>query len=325
LGLVKSSNIYSYSQLSSFSECPYSFYLQRIEKVPQVLSNAFSERGSLIHDILDQWAKGILKKEDMASEYERRYGDEVITAFPSRMKGYAEKAYRQGLEFFDEFDEFKGYKIESAEEKFTIDLPLTDGTTRRFTGIVDLILRKEWTNELVVCDHKSKSMSSFKKSENEMYRQQLLYSQFIYEKYGEYPSELMFHLFGEHGEKPSRKFDIKQFRETLMWASDCICKIEKYTALDWLNYKDSSDFYCQELCGPRMYCPKSAEKPLTKKELEELKEKKESVFVQNEAGKETLSIDGKEEILKCENCGEPYVPGKRKCPNCKTWYKTRMR
>lgn len=331
MGLIKDNHVYSYSQLSSFDECPYSFYLQRIEKVPDLASNGFAERGTLIHDLLDQWAKGKLKKEDMVAEYERRYGDEVVTAFPRMMKGYTEKAYAQGIEFLENFDEFKGYKVVSAEEKFTIDLTLSDGSSRKFTGIIDLLLRKEWTNELVICDHKSKSMASFKKAENEMYKQQLLYSQYVHEQYGEWPTTLMFHLFGENGEKPERPFDLKDFRDAVSWATDCIKKIESNTVLDWLDYKDSSDFYCQELCSARLHCPKSFEKPLTKAEKEELKLRKEAaktVSKKTKAAKKPKETKKKEKeieenVLKCENCGEPYVPGKRKCPHCKTWYKVR--
>ena len=350
LGLIKDTNTYSYSQLNSFDECPYSFYLQRIEKVPEQLSNAFAERGSLIHDLLDKWAKGILKKEDMISEYERRYSDEVVTAFPPMMKNQAEKAYNQGIEFLENFDEFPGYKVVSAEEKFTIDLPLTDGTTRKFTGIVDLILRKEWTNELIVCDHKSKSMDSFKKAEDEMYRQQLLYSQYVYEKYGEWPSALMFHLFGDLGSKPQRAFEMKQFREALDWATDCIHKIEGFTALDWLENKDSSDFYCHELCNVRRYCGRSVEKPLSKREKEELRACREAemnspsfITEDEELNEKTVVAQSKEteeeltqpervatenstaKTLKCENCGAPHVPRKRKCPHCGSPYNARKK
>lgn len=329
MGLIKSNHVYSYSQLSSFAECPYSFYLQRIEKVPETASNAFAERGTLIHDLLDQWAKGTLKKEDMVIEYQRRYPDEVVTAFPSVMKGYAEKAYYQGVDFLKNFDEFQGYKVVSAEEKFTIDLPLTDGSSRKFVGIVDLILRKEWTNELIICDHKSKSMASFKKAEDEMYRQQLLYAEYVYEKYGEWPSTLMFHLFGENGEKPERQFDMKQFRDALGWATDCIRKIEGFTTLDWLQDKDSSDFYCQNLCSVRKFCNKSVEKPLTKAEKMELKARREALTEKNSSEPVKAVIEAKSPANSgqteqtCENCGAPYVIGKRKCPQCKAWYKTR--
>lgn len=325
MGLLSDKHVYSYSQLGSFDECPYSFYLQRIEKTENLASNAFAERGSLIHDLLDKWAKGILTKEEMIPEYERRYSEEVVTAYPPFMSGQAAKKYDEGIQFLQNFDEFRGYKVISAEEKFNIDLQLDDGSTRPFTGVVDLILRKEWTNELIICDHKSKSADAFKKAEKDMWKQQYLYSQYVYEKYGEWPSMLMFHLFGDMGSKPEKPFDLKELRESISWASDCIRKMESYTVLDWLTCKDSSDFYCQNLCSPRWDCPRSVEKPLTKKEKEEL-------AARRQAEMETLSFEDPEPEtaaetpsaeLKCENCGAPYVPGKRKCPECKAWYKTR--
>jgi len=339
LGLLKDNHTYSYSQLNSFDECPYSFYLQRIEKIPDLASNAWAERGTLIHDLLDQWAKGILKKEDMVKEYERRYGDEVVTAFPPFMKNQTAKAYESGIEFLKNFDEFKGYNVVSAEEKFTISLPLDDGTTRQFTGIIDLILRNSWTNELIVCDHKSKSADAFKKAEKEMWKQQYLYSQYVYEQYGEWPSHLMFHLFGDLGSKPTKPFDLKEFRETMSWASGCIQRMESFTVLDWLNCKESSDFFCQNLCSVRWDCYKSVEKPLTKKEKEELEARKlelpaEFPFDSEEEETEEKTLCKIEEVeeetekpeskeLKCDNCGALYVPGKRKCPQCKAWYKVR--
>lgn len=256
MGLLSNKHVYSYSQLSSFDECPYSFYLQRIEGVQETVSNGFAERGSLIHDLLDQWAKKILTKEDMLHEYERRYPKEVVTAFPRMLasKGYTEKAYQQGIDFLTTFDEFEGYSVVSAEEKFTIDLPLSDGSSRKFTGIVDMILRKNWTNELIICDHKSKSLSAFKKAENSMYMQQLLYAAYVQEKYEEWPYSCMFHLFNEGGKKMERLFTLDQFRGAVDWATKIINKIETYEVLDWLECK-KQDFYCTEICGVRKECP----------------------------------------------------------------------
>ena len=348
MGLLKNKHVYSYSQLSSFDECPYSYYLERIEKTDNIASNAYAERGILIHDILDRWAKKLITKEEMIPEYESRYPEEVVTAFPSFMKGAAAKAYQSGIDFFEAFDEFKGYKVISAEEKFTIDLPLSDGTTRPFAGVVDLILRKDWTDELVICDHKSKSLDSFKKAEKEMWKQQYLYSSYVFEKYGEWPTTLMFHLFGDLSSKHEKPFDLKEYRETIDWATNRIHKMENNTVLDWLRWKDSSDFFCQQICSVRWNCPKSVEKPLTKMEKEALKARQEEEaekylseetepessenLTENTEFEKSIDIEKEEtqeenktEVLKCENCGEPYVPGKRKCPYCKAWYKTRTK
>lgn len=257
MSLLREGHKYSYSQLSSFSECPYAFYLQRIEGLNEQASNGFAERGSLIHDLLDQWAKGKLKKEDMITEYINRYPSEVVTAWPRMLasKGYAQKAYDSGIEFLENFDEFSGFEIVSSEEEFNIDLPMTNGETRPFIGFIDLILRSETSGNLIVCDHKSKSMTAFKKAEDEMYKQQLLYSIHVKKKYGKYPDALMFHLFNEEGKKVQRAFTEQDLNDTLSWATEQIQKIEGFTMLDWLECKEKPDFYCTQLCSARRECP----------------------------------------------------------------------
>jgi hypothetical protein len=218
-------------------------------------SNAFAEKGTLIHDLLDQWAKGNLAKDDMVDEYERRYSDEVVTAWPPYPKGQAQKNYDKGLEFLRTFDEFNGYEVLSAEEKFKIDLTLADGSTRPFIGIIDMMLKDKKTNNIIICDHKSKSLSSFKKEEDKMYRQQLLYASYVVEKYGRWPDSLMFHLFNENGVKMERLFSLEDYRETIKWATEQIKKIENYSVIDWLQCKEKPDYFCNWLCGARKICP----------------------------------------------------------------------
>jgi ATP-dependent helicase/DNAse subunit B len=53
MGLLSDNHVYSYTQLSSFDECPYGFYMNYIEKAPDRLNNAFAEQGTLIHDLID--------------------------------------------------------------------------------------------------------------------------------------------------------------------------------------------------------------------------------------------------------------------------------
>ena len=257
MGLFGDDHVYSYSQLGSFDECKYGFYLQRIEGLEEESSNAFAERGSLIHDLLDQWAKKKLTKGEMLFEYERRYSEEVITAWPKMLasKGYAKKAYDSGVQFLENFDEFEGYEVLSAEEKFKLDLPLSNGETRPFVGIIDMILREKDSGFLVVCDHKSKSMQSFKKDEDKMYRQQLIYSTYIKQKYGDYPQLLQFHLFNEGGVKPQRPFIKEQYDEAIEWATKQILGIEGCSVVDWLMCKEKPDFYCAYLCAARASCP----------------------------------------------------------------------
>lgn len=268
MGLLPDNHVYSYSQLSSFDECSYSFYLQRIEGLEVQASNAFAEKGTLIHDILDMWAKKIITKEEMVSEYERRYADEVVTAWPAFPKGYAKKAYETGIQFLENFDEFKGYEVLSAEEKFRINIPLSDGTVRPFVGIIDMMLTDK-NNSLIVCDHKSKSLQGFKKDEDKMYRQQLLYSYYVKEQYGQWPTSMMFHLFNEGGVKMERLFSEEQLKETTEWATKQIKGIEEYTVLDWLTCKEKADYFCWNLCSARKSCPNGVQPDFRKKKKDE--------------------------------------------------------
>lgn len=256
---------YSYSQLSSYNECPFNYYLGHIEEPkPEQASNAWAEQGTLIHEILDKWAKGELTKDQMAEEYERRYANSVVTAFPPVLaaKGYTEKAFYQGLEYFQNFDEFEGYSVVSAEEEFMMPLKLTDGTTRPFIAFVDLVVRDTGTNDLIVFDHKSKSWSTFKKEREEMYKQQYLYSYFVHEKYGEWPAYLAFNLFKENGKKDLEKFSMTKYQEVMQWATDAIHAIEDRDLLEWMECKPmpksgKPDLFCSSICSNRLSCPQS--------------------------------------------------------------------
>lgn len=258
LGLVNKAHRYSYSQLEQVSECPYSFYLERIEEdnKDKLVGNSFASQGTLIHDLLDKWAKRELSKDQLISEYKRRYPIEVENNWPRMLaaKGYAEKTYNAGLDYFENFDEFEGYKVVASEQKF-----ITRLFDRQFVGIIDMILQDVNTGEFIILDHKSKSLSSFKKAENSMYRQQFLYSKYFYEKYNAYPDRLMFNLFKENGLKMQRQFDGDAYNNTLEWAKEQIEKIENYELLDWFTTKEGADvkpdFFCHEICSCRKICP----------------------------------------------------------------------
>ena len=266
LSLLAEGHRYSYSQLSSFSECPFGYYLKHIDGVEES-SNGFAEQGSLIHDILDRWAKKELKIDELAAEYERLYPEKVLTSFPRMLtaKGYAEKTYLQGLSYFENFQGFPGFEIVSAEEEFDMPIKLTDGTTRPFIAYVDMVLRDELTGGLVVLDHKSKSWTEFRRHREEMYKQQYIYSYFVHEKYKEWPSTLMFNLFKEQGKLDFQVFSQETFDKTMQWATDAIHKIESYDVLDWMECKEQKkpgkpDMFCAEICSARKACPNSIQR-----------------------------------------------------------------
>lgn len=241
---------YSFSRLSSVDECPYSVYLKEVEKIEEE-ENAFAQNGKLVHEILESWAKGELPKELMSLEYETRYGDEVTKAWPKVFGNDVGKStFRKVSEYFETFDEFPGYKIVSTEKYFETDI---EG--RKFVGVIDLILEDENTGAIVILDHKSKSLSAFRKAEKAMYRQPLLYSKYIYETYGKWPDEIAFNLFKENGKIMKKPFSKEDYDEAMNWAIEQIKKIEEYDVIDWFETKENPDMFCNQICSYRFTCP----------------------------------------------------------------------
>lgn len=268
MSMLDDDHVYSYSQLASVDECPYNFYLQKIDKDedgnPLVQQdNFFAEYGTLIHKVLEEWAKGRITRNEMTNRYVELYPEMVKTSPPPYMQTYKQKAYDNGLLYFEDFDEFPGYTVVAAEERFKIDIPLADGTTRPFQGVIDLLLRNNVTGKLVVVDHKSKSLKEFKKIRDEMYRQQYLYSAYVIEKYGEKPEALMFNLFKE-SMFDEQAFDENAYAESLQWATEKIKEIEERDFISWLEQKDEPDFFCNEICSVRQYCPNGMLRPQPK-------------------------------------------------------------
>ena len=239
---------YSYSTLKQFETCPYAFYLDKMEKMPSV-DNAFAQHGTLCHALIEEWAGGLLRIEDLPSEYEMRYPSEVTRQFPKFLAHgqYKSQTYDKGLAYFTHFDGFAGYEIVAAEKPFEVDL---EG--RKFVGIIDLIL-KDSEGRAIICDHKSKSLASFKKNEHDMYRQQYLYSIAYHDWYGEYPEFLMFNLF-QAGETTQKPFDENDFNEAKTWAVSVMNRIETADLMDLLNPKTKDVMYCGNLCNVREHC-----------------------------------------------------------------------
>lgn len=183
-------------------------------------------------------------------EYEMRYPEHVTCRWPKIFgNDIGASTYKKILEYFRNFDGFPEYRILATELAFDTYI---EG--RKFVGFIDMVAEHKETGEMIIIDHKSKSMSSFKKTQDEMYRQQYLYSKFIHEKYGKYPDLLGFNLFKD-GSFVTRKFTMEGYEEALNWAVTQIEKIENNDFLDWLETKEKPDFFCEHLCSVRFSCP----------------------------------------------------------------------
>lgn len=221
------------------------FKQQYIDKVPAE-GNAFSDYGTLCHELLEEWAKGVLPEFAQAEEYEKRYEKSVTHSFPPFPKGMSQKYYDAGLAYFNEFDGFgDDVEILTVEEKFEIDI---EGYT--FVGVADQVIRDKNTGEITVIDHKSKSASQMKK-DLPTYRKQLYaYAAFVKQKFGVYPAKQQFNMFKE-GTFIDEKFDLDEYNKTIQWIVDTIESI--LFEVDWMV--STSSYYCRFVCGCLDYCP----------------------------------------------------------------------
>lgn len=254
---------WSFSKLSAFETCPYSFQLQYLQDPPlPKQQNAWAEYGILCHSLLEEYAKGELKTDQLTAEYKQRYPDVVVHKFPPWPKNYAEKTFQQGIEYFDSFNGFgDSYDVVSTEEEFQIQIG-----PYQFIGISDLVLRDKNTDDLVVIDHKTKSESSMK-NELDLYKKQLyIYAEHVRQKYGRSPASIQFNMI-KAKDPIVEEFSEENLNETLAWAEETIDMI--ILEDEWAA--NPNDYYCRFICPVFQHCEqgmKHCSKQKSKKKVE---------------------------------------------------------
>lgn len=249
--------VYSYTQLTTYEECHYAYYLKYIEENDiETEGNAFAEYGTLCHKLIDEWAKGDLLIPELADQYEQRYSQEVVHKYPAMMVGISEKLYDAGLTYFQNFDGFQGLDIIATEKTY-----FTEIAGKKFKGVIDMIAYDNFSDELIILDHKSKSLATYKKEQKTIYNQLLLYSKFVYEEMGRWPDKLAFNLFREGGTIVDKQFTMDEYNKVLGWAEKLINEIEENDMFRSIEMKDQPTFYCNELCDVRKGCTFGSTRP----------------------------------------------------------------
>ena len=238
----------SFSQLTSAQECPYGYYLLRIEGV-QPISNAFAQAGVLAHELLASWAKGEIPLKELPLLWITKFPVTVTAQLPPYLegKGYRAKLFESILRYFEHFDGFPDQEVIGVEKTFVSSLAGIP-----FIGVIDLILRNKESGEITLVDHKSCSLASFRKSKEQMYRQLLLYSKYCADEYGVFPSRLRFNLFKENT-YDERPFDPEDFMAARMWAEKQVSEMKDKDITDWFETRPEY-FRCVNLCGCRDRC-----------------------------------------------------------------------
>lgn len=237
---------WSYSSVNSYHQCPRQFKLSYIDAL-QRADNAFSDWGSFMHYLLEQYFLGKLEFFELSQVYVSGYKEQVRCTFPpNRYVNLNQSYYNRGKEYLDNFDgDFDDCEVLAVEQKvkFTIN-------GRPFVGVIDLVLRS--STGIIIVDHKSKSKFKNKKEQAEYLRQLYLYALWVKEHYGEYPVQLIFNMF-RAGNKVIHNFVEEELVAASEWFTSTIDLI--YTDTDFKAQPD--DFFCNFLCGVRHHCSHS--------------------------------------------------------------------
>ncbi len=257
---------WSFSSVNTYRNCPFCFFLSYLQYPPLTRAeNAFAQWGSFMHSLYERFYKGQIDFFDACDEYEQKYKEKITVPFPANAYvDLGKRYYQSGLDALERFSDLPD-NLEILEIEGKISITIKDIP---FIGFADLILRDKEKDEIIVIDHKSKSKFASATEQKKYARQLYLYSLYVKEKYGKYPSQLVFNMF-RVGKIVKIPFNQKDLDEAVQWFVDTVSDI--YMDLDffdkiYLEYQNTGkdiakfnqqDFFCNTLCSVREYCERS--------------------------------------------------------------------
>lgn len=227
--------------------CPYGFllnYIKRTDKKPMF----FSDYGTFMHKLIEQYLRGFLEKDELLNAY--------LCGFQKNIRGKAPNSkifksyFEQGYDYLCniDFPYLSPVGVEQRVDFFVGDKP--------FTGIIDCVAIDD--GNLVILDNKSRALkprSGKKKptvSDQELdryLRQLYLYSIPIEQLHHTYPIRLEINCF-RTGQLISEPFRAGELEKTKKWALQTIDAITSNE--DW---SPKIDYWkCRYICDMSEDC-----------------------------------------------------------------------
>ena len=247
---------FSYSALTTYSSCPYSYKLTYIDKCERE-DNFYGQYGNLIHDTMYQYFAGNLDMFELSGYFQDRY-PLAVTAFPPAYPAGMEETYKEaGLLFFDNFSfNKKDYDILMNEEK--LDFDFDDGI--QFVAKPDLILFEKASGDFVLYDYKTSApFKTDKRNGNETvdkkklegyYKQMYIYT-YALRNYKFIPVDKITLWFTRPNRQVTINWNEKDEEKAIKWLEGEVHKIKKD---EKFVFNNSSPYFCNNLCSVRASC-----------------------------------------------------------------------
>lgn len=177
--MSKNKELYSFSKLNAFHQCPYQYYLNYILK-EEGKQNVYGYLGGVVHDLCEKLSKEEMTLEDAID----KWFEEIDKLEESDMKFPTEKSKIAYIEcvsdYLEYFTPLPGKEIHT-EEYFILDV---EGNSLR--GFIDFYSVDHENKTIDLIDYKTSSKFSKKDLESEKVYQLILYGMYLEKKYPEY-------------------------------------------------------------------------------------------------------------------------------------------
>jgi hypothetical protein len=219
------------------------------------IDNGFGLYGTLIHNILENWAKGVLKPNELAEEYYRQYYQNMTIPIPRMGKNDLNpKYFQRGLDYFLNFRGFGEKEIVTSEYNFVY--PYKGFMWR---SIIDLLVKDD-QDKYHLIDYKIWADSKTKTFMKDHVRQQYWYCVALWKFLKIVPDSIILE-FPVRGDNYVEQFNAERFHDTEKWVFETLEAIGKEE--EWAPTVDES--FCTNICGYREiceHCPKKKTKEM---------------------------------------------------------------
>lgn len=168
-------NVWSFSRVNSFKQDPYGWFLRYIKHEPSDKDNgnAYGIYGNMVHDIMEDYYKGIIAREDCAKVFDEKWQELSLLGLKfnntdeESEKRLKDKYYKDILSFMNTFETIDG---EHHCEQPVAALLENKNHKEAFFGYIDFLNKNN--NHYQIIDYKTSTM--YKGSAIEEHAQQLL-------------------------------------------------------------------------------------------------------------------------------------------------------
>ena len=220
--------IYSFSSLSMYEDCPYSYYLKyKLKLIGE--TNAHAEIGSYAHDLLSKIVTEQMTVDEALNDCVENFDNYVTAPISEKTKS---NKYIALCEYLSDLDEhlLDKYQVLMAEDKLVWTM-----CGRNMIGVIDLLLKDKETGENILVDHKSSKhflkangtpLKAQEENLNRYKKQMYLYAYGIQKKIGLKVDKIVWNHFLDGGQLTVLPFVEDDMTATVEWALDVINKIE---------------------------------------------------------------------------------------------------